>query len=384
MAARLRVLCWDHPRCTNPMRAAARAYRQVRAGVDVILEARPLAAFNDQSIEQAVRGFDLVVFDHPMAARAATAGALLPLDDLMAGDPRINAVGASQRSYAWQGHSWGVAIDVACQVAAVRPDLLESLDADVPTTWDEVLAMAASHPRRVALPLYPSDAICSLMSMSVACARAAGEPDVWLRLEGVELLSRLARQVDAGCFSLNPPALLAELVASDRWAYVPLTFGYTDFSRPSRRPRVTWHDAPALAQGARGSVLGGAGLGVTAGTAAPSEALRFARWYADPGTQRDVVVPNGGQPASRAVWDDPAADQVVGGFFTGTRRTLDEAFTRPAAPWWPEFQEQAGLLLHRRLADRTPAGPIHSELVQLHAQYADAPAGVGMETSTDA
>ena len=70
-------------------------------------------------------------------------------------------------------------------------------------------------------------------------------------------------------------------------------------------------------------MLGGAGLAVSASSTHASEAADFAAWVAGARAQREVVLPNGGQPASRGAWLDPRADEIVGGFFSGTRRTLE-------------------------------------------------------------
>lgn len=80
-----------------------------------------------------------------------------------------DVVGASHSSYTYAGHQWGLATDAACQVAAVRVDLLE---AGPPATWDEVLELARAQPGRVALPLAPGHAISSFLTL---CANA-GEP----------------------------------------------------------------------------------------------------------------------------------------------------------------------------------------------------------------
>jgi multiple sugar transport system substrate-binding protein len=356
----LNILCWDHPRCMQPMRAAVRAYGEARPEVKIMARTRPLAAFNDQPIEDAVGGCDLVVFDHPMVPRAAEVGALLPVDG------PAPAVGASAQSYEWAGRGWGLAADAACQVAAARNDLLDGLDAEPPVTWDDALALARRHPDRVALPLTPSDALCALMSVSAAVTGPELPYDA-LHPQGVDVLAELVAHVDERCSTLAPPVLLDRLATTDDWAYVPLTFGYAHVAG------VRWCDAPTLGH-APGSVLGGAGLGVVAETAARDEALRFARWYCEASTQRDVVLVHGGQPASQAVWDDPTADAVVGGFLTATRHTMDAARVRPRAPWWPRFQQCAGLTLHRMLVTRASATRIHRTLTELYERHASAEA----------
>ncbi|MEJ3651943.1 extracellular solute-binding protein [Actinomycetes bacterium KLBMP 9759] len=341
----LRVLCWDDPRCTAPLRAAVRAYRSVQPDIALELALRPLSAFNDQPVEEAAAGCDLLVFDHPMVPRASARAALLPVEAIDPDAALPDTVGATGRSYRWQGRTWGIAVDAACQVAASRPDLLGE---PAPATWEQVTALARRRPGSVALPLAPADALCTLLSLSAA-TRARS----WFGPRGVELLVELAELVDPACLRLNPPSLLSALADGGTWAYVPLTFGYS-----ARADPVRWHDAPVV-DGTPATVLGGAGLGISASSACPAQALRFALWYASGAVQRDVVLAANGQPAARAVWES------AGGFFAATRRTMQRAFQRPQHPDWPELQERAAALLHAALAAGVPAADIHGELADL-------------------
>jgi multiple sugar transport system substrate-binding protein len=82
-------------------------------------------------------------------------------------------------------------------------------------------------------------------------------------------------------------------------------------------------------------------------------------------TQRDIVVPAGGQPSSRAVWVDPEADALVGGFFSGTRSTIESSYVRPRDPWWPAYQEAAGVALVEALRSGATPDAIHDDLDRL-------------------
>lgn len=375
MTVGLTILVWDDPRATAPLRAAIAAYPAVEPGTSIALATRPLASFNDEPIEDTAAKADLVVFDHPMVPRAAKVGALRPLDDLLAaaddrGAADDETVGGSAASYRWEGRTWGLALDAACQATAARQDLLADLGAAVPASFDDLLAFADDHPGRVAVPLYPSDAICTLMTLSVAHARAAGEPDTWLRRDAVEALCTLVARVDPRSFDRNPPAILAAMRAEDDWALAPFTFGYANAGRRGGGRSVSWHDLPTVG-GARASILGGAGLGISATSQEPDAAGRFARWCCSTEVQRTIAVPNGGQPASRAVWDDPRADDLAAGFFSGIRRTMDAAFIRPRSSWWPALQHRAGRVLAERLSEGAAAARVHDELRQLHDRYDD-------------
>lgn len=321
----LHGLCWDHERCVAPMRAAAAAW----SGTPVTWDARPLAAFNDQPLEEVADRYDLLFIDHPFVGTAAATGVLAPLDELLAPSElaalAAGAIGPSHAAYAYAGHQWALAADAACQVAVVRHDLL---DGPVPRHWDDVLALAERQPGRVALPLYPSDALCSLLTLQAAAGRpldpAAGRGFDPGALAGLLALVPRLHPVSHGG---NPPAVLDAMRASDEIAHVPLCFGYPSYARADERLRFT--DIP----GGRGSILGGAGLAVSA-AGARADAAAFAAWVCSPRIQRAVVAPAGGQPGARAAWDDPA--------LSATRATIEAAWVRPRAPWWPALARAAG------------------------------------------
>jgi multiple sugar transport system substrate-binding protein len=335
---RLRGLCWDHERCVAPMRAAAAAWRE-RHGIEVAWDARPLAAFNDQPLTEVADRHDLLFVDHPSIGAAAESGCLVPFDG-----PPPAAVGPSQRSYAWAGRQWALAADAACQVSVARDDLLAG---PAPVSWKDVVALARRAPGTVALPLYPSDAICSLLTLHANAGRPF-DPRTGFEPEIVAMLVELVPYLHPLSLRANPPAILDAMRDGDEIAYVPLCFGYATY------PRLRFRAIP----GVSGSILGGAGLAVSATSPHREAAAAFAVWVCGPEAQRTIVARNGGQPASTAAWDDPA----VGGFFAGTRATIEAAWVRPRDPWWPEFQRAAGERLAAALAHEGDPARLAAEL----------------------
>ncbi|WP_410791844.1 extracellular solute-binding protein [Kribbella sp. C-35] len=358
----LRILCWDHPRCVNPVRAAAAVWER-QHGTTITVTARPLAAFNDQPISDIARDADLLFIDHPMVGTVAREAALLPLDRLLDASVletlRADSIGGSHDSYSWDGNQWAIAVDAACQVAVVDDSRLDGRD--VPHRWDDVLTLARGVPGSVALPLYPSDAILSLLSIS---AELSASDELWAE-EAVDILVELVRLVDQRSFRLNPPGLLDLMSSesSDAPVYAPLLFGYTNYQRPETRGRRLRFCQPPSVGERPAAVLGGAGLAVSAAGKHPDEAAAFAAWMAGADVQGTVVLGNDGQPASRSVWLDPAADEVVGGFFSGTRATIESSYLRPRAAWWPAYQEAAGIRLAEALRRGESASAIHADLI---------------------
>jgi len=366
----------------GPMLAAARAWATLRPGAEIEWSARPLAAFNDQPLEELARSSDLLVIDHPFTGTATRTACLAPLDELLPesvlAERADDSVGQSHASYSYGGSQWALAVDAACQVGVARDDLLAHHGRRVPETWEEVLALAAALPGRVAVPLYPTDAICSLLSLCANLgAEAAGNdsffPDRDVGARALSVLSELVPHLHEESFSFNPPRALDRMRDSDEIAYMPLVFGYTNYSRPGAgaRARLRFVDIPSARDRPVGSLLGGAGLAVSSRSRRPFEAAAFAAWATGRDAQVEVIFPAGGQPASRSAWLDPALDAASGGFFSGTRATINAAHVRPRAPWWPPFQEEAGHVVVHALREREQAADAVAALERLYRRRRD-------------
>lgn len=339
------------------MRAAAAAWLE-QTGVEIAWDARPP---DEPPVAELAERYDLLFVGHP--AVGAAAGSLAPLDELLDAEAlRDVSVGPSHASYRYDGHQWALAVDAGCQVSAERPSLMGG---PVPDTWDEVLALAREAPGAVALPLQPSDALCALLTL---CANA-GRPVEGVRgfdPNAISLLAALAARVDPACFDADAPALLDRMRDGDAIVYVPLTFGYTKYSRADDpNIRLRFGEIPGTA----GAILGGSGLAVSAASAHAGAAAAFAAWVCDAEAQRGLVGPAGGQPAHRAAWDDTALDAVCGRFFSNTRATLEAAWMRPRDPWWPGFQREAGALLVAELRARSGAVDIAWRLNALLGEH---------------
>jgi multiple sugar transport system substrate-binding protein len=252
-------------------------------------------------------------------------------------------------------------------VSALREDLLQ---VPPPSSWPEAIALVRSLGARAALPLAPAHAISSLLTLWAGAGLqllADGElVDVAVALEQVEWLIEMHRAGHAAATSWEPPDALAALTAGELM-YVPLTYGYVSYShRTHAPPRCRFTNIP----GVSGSVLGGAGLAVSAHSRHPREAAAFASWVCGEQSQRRIVAANGGQPANAACWEDPELDAASGCFYSGTRATLEAAWVRPREPWWPRFQLEAGRAITTSLEGHEPPARLLERLVQIHDQIA--------------
>lgn len=343
----LRGITWDHPRGRQPLEATAELYAD-QFGVRVEWSARSLKDFGDAPIDALVERYDIIILDHPHVGMALTERRpLLPLDAyISADDLRILAAqsaGPSHESYTLAGHQWGLANDAAMQAGARRPDLAAF---DWPSDWDAAMALGAELAKttaRLAIPLAPTDAVCSFISL---CAGRDGmnQPaerfvthDVGLWALGV--LQRLLEVAHLQSPHWNPIAMYDHMSTHDDVAYCPLAFCYTNYSRSGFRSRyIEFGSIPQQ----KGSILGGAGFGVSARCKHPREACAYGLWLCSAEMQRGLYVRHGGQPGNIEAWRDAAADEMVGGFFSGTRDVIQNAFVRPRHIGWPAFQEGAG------------------------------------------
>lgn len=351
----------------SPMRTCGEQWHSL-TGVQVEWHARSLEAFGDQPLEDVADRYDLIVIDHPFCGRAERTGCLTPLDTLLdahtLADLSAGAVGPSHASYFHGGHQWGLATDAACQVAAVRDELLGG-DA-APVGWDEVLSLARRRPGAVALPLSPPHAISSWLSL-VGAFGAEPFASATADARATVVLSELAQLGPREALGWEPPDALGRMTTTDEIVYMPLTYGYSTYATAADRP-CRFTDVPVAANGPAGAVLGGAGLAVSSTSAHQAEAAAFAAWASGAEAQRDIVARTGGQPGHRAAWEDPELDALAGGFYSGTRASIEGAWVRPREDWWPVFQLEAGRLLTDNLLDGAP-GDLTARLQDIHRRH---------------
>ena len=220
----LRGITWDHLRGAGGLEATALVYNQSHPETQVTWERRSLLRFGEQGLDELAESYDLLILDHPFVGFAARTGCLQPLDNVLPATflelQHEQSTGPSHRSYQYAGHQWALAVDAAAQFSALRPDLVESPPGD----WDSVLEFAHREGTRVAIPLIPTDAFASFLTL---CANG-GEPpfvrdDVIVPrdagLRALSLLQSLAALVNPASFALDPPSLLELMSSTDQIAY---------------------------------------------------------------------------------------------------------------------------------------------------------------------
>jgi multiple sugar transport system substrate-binding protein len=353
-------MTWNHDRGLAPMLATAAKFAETHKGIQIEWTARSLQGFADHSIDLLAGEFDLIVLDHPFMGTAARGGYLVPLDENISPDIlqtlRRESVGVSHDSYFYQGHQWALAIDAAAQVAGYRADLMEAAGAKIPTTWEEVHDLEKLRPGFVTTPLLPVDAFCSFVTL---CANSGHPPfssgdNIVPREAGklaLQTLKELAESAPKETLAWNPIAVWEKMSTTDETAYCPLAFGYSNYARAGyRRSQIKFTNIPSRGPlGPSGSILGGAGLAVSAKSNAIQIAVEYATWVASAECQKTIYVESGGQPGNRRAWTDPSVNEVSNHFFEDTLTTLERAYLRPRFPGFIDFQTEASSLISQFL-----------------------------------
>jgi len=366
-------MTWDHSRGFDPMVATSDAFSRRRTDVTMRWEKRSLQAFADRPIDEMANRYDLMVIDHPHVGEVARSGLLLAFDGL-GRDADLEAlaaqsVGVSHSSYQFGGRQWALGIDAATPVAAYREDLL----AQPPGDWRETMDLA----RRgsVAFALIPLNALMTFMGLArnMGAGLAAGD-DFVDRAVGDEVLGLMAGIValmDQRCLALDPIGIY-EWMSRDAEApaYSPFGYGYTNYSRDGyRRFPLDFTDAPGVhGNDPSGTVIGGAGIAVSASSLHRDIAVDYAFRIAGAACQEGLYFDSGGQPGNAVAWESDRCNAACRDFFRATRRTLDTAWLRPRYDGYMVFQDRAGDIVHAFLRGAAGRNQTLSALGQAYAE----------------
>jgi multiple sugar transport system substrate-binding protein len=115
-------------------------------------------------------------------------------------------------------------------------------------------------------------------------------------------------------------------------------------------------------------VLGGTGIALSTNCSNVNAAFDYACFITDHKTQMGLYLNAGGQPSRREAWDDPSADRLCGGFFSGTRTTQEEAFIRPRYSGYAPLQTRGGNVLQEVLRDGRDTEAVLEKLDALYRE----------------
>jgi multiple sugar transport system substrate-binding protein len=334
----LRITSWEHVRGIAPLASAGQLFADRNPGVRFEIVPHSARTFGEGPLEDLARQFDLIAFDHPMTGEAVEQGLFLPLDEHLPAevltDRERHSVGASYRSYVYKGRPWGLPLDAACIVSAVREDLLHA----VPRTWQELIGLARDG--RVAQGFSRMTA-AALYFMLIN----GGDSDTAARGKLHELLSLTG---GIGRLQEGSIQILEAMARGENIAFLPACYGYSSYSRPGfAKYPVTFHPTPLAPKGA---VLGGAGLAVSAFSKNRELALSFLEWVTGADFQTNVYAVCGGQPAHGAAWEADLPNALTGGFYRRLRPAMESAWMRANTPKFHRLQGDLATELHHFLS----------------------------------
>ena len=370
----LRGITWDHRRAVDPLAATLPAFRQRHPDVEISWRARSLHGFEFAPVPELAQQFDLIILDHPFCGEIAQSNCLLPLDDLLEG---LDAafVGPTLASYRYDGHIWALPVDAACQVAVSRPDLMADIDQPVPRTWADMLALAKVSSRRGLRLAMALKGVHSLMTFFTLCANlgspCATEPseplvEVATARQALGALRQLAALCLPESLDWNSIELHDAMASRDDLVYCPAVYCYATYAEADAGRPLRFHDLPELgSDGPRGSTIGGTALGISAYCSEPEAALAYARFLLEPETQL-AFARHHGQPARVEAWDTPELDQLFGGCFSATRKTMEVCWIRPRFDGYLQFQACGGALVENHLRGDLDEGALLLALADLH------------------
>jgi multiple sugar transport system substrate-binding protein len=362
-------IAWDHRRCWGPLDASVERYRSL-ANEDVRWDRRTLYSFGEGDLGTYVDAYDLVIYDHPFVGDAGRKGWLLDLSPFLSAGQKarfaIDEVGASWKSYAYDGGVWGLPVDTAAQTAAWRSDLLKKAGLTVPASLDDLLVFATTARARglwIGWPAVPTDLMCTLVSLAASIGLNPGHTDGDFLSAAdavvvVDYLTALVKLAHPKSREWNPIRCLNHMASGDDVAYVPYLFNYVNYSSGSPARAITFGAVPTVTKGVPArTLLGGAGIGISARSKNPRAAFDYAMWLCSPEYQSGDYVKFGGQPGSRAAWTSDICNAMTGNFFKNTLPVMDAAYLRPTHPGFVPFFHDATLKLAAVVLDGAPLGP---------------------------
>lgn len=354
-------IAWDHSRAFPPLVATAQRYEETHQGVRIHWQKRTLDEFGHAPIDILARKFDLIIVDHPWAGFCFEKGLVHDLSRLIPavtlGQLKQNFIGPVFESYAYQDRLLALPIDAATPAPSWRPDLLERAGVSPPETWAEAVALSRRH--LAVIPGFNADLFLHFVMLvkAVGAEPFAGHDEIAPReimWRAVEMLRELTEPMPRAIFELNPILLAERMTTTDDFAWNAFAYTYHNYARRGFAPRrLCFGNLLSLERGGPRlrSVLGGTGMAISAGCKNLPAALDYALFVADGRTQKSIYADAGGQPAHLAAWDDPLADDLCGGFFSGTRAAQLAAIVRPRYSGYVSLQTDGGRVLQEHLRD---------------------------------
>lgn len=388
MSITLKGMAWAHTRALAPLQVTSRVYTDFHPDVSIEWDIRSLHHFGEGALEELTKQYDFILLDHPFMGAIANSGLLLPLDEEMDAsllqELSTQSVGQSFNSYNYNGHQWALPIDAAAQVACSRKDLLTAAGYYVPSTWDEVMSLA-KETGKVAMPMAAMGLLGGFFTLCANQGHAAfsnNDSQVVDETFGEHVLLQLKSLYDlipSWCTEVYPPAIFNKMATDGEVWYVPISYGYVNYSINGYAPNILhFHNIPAAGgDGPRGATLGGVGIAVSSSSFQKKIALDYAAWVTGAACQKTLYSYSGGQAANSEAWEDETVNNLTHNFYRATRETLERSFVRPRYDGYHHFQSFAGKSVQAFLKEGLKPASVIKEM---NRQYAKSKAETPVHT----
>ena len=380
----LKGIAWDHSRALPPLVATAQRYEETHPGVRIHWQKRTLDEFGHAPVDVLAENFDLIVIDHPWAGFCFEKNLVHDLKALASArwlaDLDTHSIGLSYASYVWNDKLLALPIDAAAPASSWRPDLMERADVEPPQCWADAVSLA--NRKLAVIPGFNADLFLHLLMLikGLGGDPCSGNDEIAPReilTRALELLRELTSPMPREIFSMNPIQVAERMAATDDFVWNAFAYTYNNYARPGcAANQLRFGNLISLEVGGPRlrSVLGGTGIAISKHCAIPERALDYAMFTASGNTQKTIYLHAGGQPSHRAAWEDPVADQICGGFFSGTRLAQEQSFVRPRYNGYVPLQTSGGATIQEYLVDGLG---LRATLDKLDAIYRHSIAGHG-------
>jgi len=371
-------IAWDNSRALPPLIAAAQRYEETHRGIRIHWQKRTLDEFGHMPIDVLAQKFDLIVIDHPWAGFCFENNLVHDLAKITPPEKlaelKQNSIGPTFESYVWQNKILALPIDAATPAPSWRPDLLERAGVQPPQTWSE--AVALSRRKLAVIPGFNADLFLHFVMLVKAlgaepCADHEKIAPREIMERAAEMLRELTEPMPREIFELNPILVAERMTTTDDFAWNAFAYTYNNYARPHFAPKpLRFGNLISLDAGGPRlrSVLGGTGIAISANCKNVAAAIDYALCVASGTVQQGIYVHAGGQPSHRSAWDDRLADELCGGFFSGTRLTQTEAIVRPRYSGYVALQTDGGKTLQEFLRDGRSLSAVLEKLDALYRE----------------
>jgi multiple sugar transport system substrate-binding protein len=176
--------------------------------------------------------------------------------------------------------------------------------------WDDVLSLAKEG--KVLWPHKPVDAFCSFATLMAQFGSPLCSTNTFIDKQTAEktisFMIELSQSVPSFCATSNPIDIAERLAEGSDYAVGVCMFGYSNYSRSNfRKNLLKYYQIPSFDGLARGSILGGAGVGISSASKNPELAARVAMALCSPEIQVGDYLTGGGQPGDVSVWKTAGA-----------------------------------------------------------------------------